>query len=150
MHETIWRGFLLFVWALFAGSAVAATTPPADTLKVDYFSNANTSGAPDASVRLTNPGTAAGNICGSMFVFDENQELTECCSCLLTPDGLRTFSVNVDLTSHPLTGVILATGILKIVSTVPIGGNCPMPSSFSPEPALRAWATHRRNWRAFR
>src|ERR1700683_2607783 len=110
MSETIWRGFLMFVWTLFAGSALAATTPPADTLKVDYFSNANTSGAPDATVRLTNPGTAAGNTCGSIFVFDENQELTECCSCLLTPDGLRTLSVNVDLTSHPLTGVILATG----------------------------------------
>jgi hypothetical protein len=87
----------MFVWTLFAGSALAATTPPADTLKVDYFSNANTSGAPDATVRLTNPGTAAGNMCASMFVFDENQELTECCSCLLTPDGLRTLSVNVDL-----------------------------------------------------
>ena len=85
----------------------AVTTPPADTLKVDYFANANTAGAPDGTLRITHPGTAAGNVCASIFVFDPEQELTECCSCLLTPDGLRTLSVNTNLTGNPLTGVIL-------------------------------------------
>jgi hypothetical protein len=127
--------------ALCAGTAWGQ----ADTLKVDYFSNANTAGAPDGTVRVTNPGTAAGNVCASIFVLDSFQELAECCSCLTTPDGLLTLSVNTDLTSNPLTGVILSTGVIKIVSTIPVGGACPIPSTVKPEPALRAWATHIQN-----
>jgi hypothetical protein len=131
--------------ALCAGSAWASTTPPADTLKVDYFANANTAGAPDGTVRIDNPGTAAGNVCASIFVFDPNQELSECCSCLLTPDGLRTLSVNTDLTSNPLTGVKLTTGVIKIVSTIPVGGACPLPTTVNSTPAIRAWVTHIQN-----
>jgi hypothetical protein len=132
--------------ALCAGSAFAAvTTPPADTLKVDYFANANTAGAPDGTLRVTNPGTAGGNVCASVFVFDPSQELTECCSCLTTPDGLRTFSVNTDITGNPLTGVVLSTGLIKIVSTIPVAGACPVPTKVNPEAALRSWTTHIQN-----
>src|SRR5271169_6792013 len=114
--------------ALCASFAAAAqTTPPADTLKIDYFSNANTAGAPDGTVRLTNPGTSGGSLCAAIFVVDPNQELSECCSCVLSPDGLRTLSVNTDLTGNPLTGVSLSTGAIKIVSVAPVGGNCPLP-----------------------
>ncbi len=127
--------------ALCAGSAMASTAPPpADTLKVDYFSNANTAGAPDGTMRLTNPGTAAGNIWAAIYVFDPQQELTECCECLLTPDGLRTLSVNSDLTANPLTGVTLATGLIKVVSTS--GTN---PARLTPTPAIRSWVTHIQN-----
>lgn len=122
-----------------------ASGPPADTLKVDYFSNANTAGAPDATVRLDNPGTAGGNVCAAIYVFDSNQEMSECCSCLLTPDGLRTLSVNSDLTSNPVTGSSLTTGVIKIASTVASGGSCSLPTSITPTPALRAWVTHIEN-----
>jgi hypothetical protein len=115
----------------------------ADTLKVDYFANANTAGAPDATLRLTNPGTyASGNVCASIFVFDPNQEMSECCSCLLTPDGLRTLSVDGDVTSNPLTGVTLTTGLIKVVSTIPQSGTCPLPTTVHATAALRSWATH--------
>jgi hypothetical protein len=146
MHRTTMLVVCTLALALCAGSAWASTTtPPADTLKVDYFANANTGGAADATVRLTNPGTGAGNVCASIFVFDPRQELTECCSCLLTPDGLRTLSVNTDLTANPLTGKILTTGLIKIVSTIPISGACPLPTRVVPTPALRSWATHIQN-----
>ncbi|HEY6764888.1 MAG TPA: hypothetical protein VI386_08950 [Candidatus Sulfotelmatobacter sp.] len=135
---------LAFTLCVASGWA-ATTTPPADTLKVDYFANANTAGAPDGTLRITHPGTAAGNVCASIFVFDPEQELTECCSCLLTPDGLRTLSVNTDLTSNPLTGVILKTGLLKLVSTIPVSGACPLPTKVNATPALRAWTTHIQN-----
>jgi len=125
--------------------ASGPTTPPADTLKVDYFSNANTAGAPDATVRLDNPGTSGGNICAAIYVFDPQQEMSECCSCLLTPDGLRTLSVNADLTSNPLTGASPTTGVIKIVSTATVGGACPLPTSLTPTAAIRAWATHIEN-----
>jgi hypothetical protein len=123
----------------------AAQTPAADTLKVDYFSNANTGSAPDGTVRVTNPGTAGNNLCAAIFVVDPEQELSECCSCLVTPDGLRTLSVNTDLTGNPLTGVKLTTGAIKLVSTPTRGNLCPTPSAFTPTPAIRAWATHIQN-----
>jgi hypothetical protein len=133
--------------ALFAGYASAATTtPPADTLKVDYFSNANTAGAPDGTLRITNPGTSGGNLCAAIFVYDVYQELSECCSCLTTPNGLLTLSVNTDLTSNPLTGVTLSTGSIRVVSSkVPSSGVCTLPTYVSPTPALRAWTTHIQN-----
>jgi hypothetical protein len=144
----------LLALALCAGFAAASTTPPPDTLKVDYFSNANTAGAPDGTVRLTNPGTyqpasgqvgGGGNICAAIYVFDPQQELSECCSCFLSPDGLRTLSTNADLTRNPLTGVILSTGLIKVVSTPTVGGICPLPTRLYPTPAIRSWGTHIQN-----
>jgi hypothetical protein len=131
--------------ALCAGYAAAATTPPpADTLKVDYFSGANTSGNPDGTVRITNPGTSGGNLCAAIYVYDSFQELSECCSCKVTPNGLLTLSVDTNLTSNPLTGVTLTTGSIRIVaSKVPANGVCPaLPDYVVPTPSVRAWATH--------
>jgi hypothetical protein len=132
---------LALTLALCAGTAAAQ----ADTLKVDYFANANTTGAPDGTVRLTNPGTATANVCADIFVFDPNQEMSECCGCLLTPDGLRTLSVDTDLTHNPLTGVTLTTGVIKVVSAKLVNGSCPTPTNFTPTAALRAWSTHIQN-----
>jgi hypothetical protein len=131
---------------LCVGSALASTTPPADTLKVDYFANANTAGAPDGTVRIDNPGTAGTGLCAAIYVFDAQEEMSECCSCYVSPDDLRTLSVNTDLTSNPLTGVILSGGLVKLVSTTaPASHVCPLPTSLNPTPAIRAWATHIQN-----
>jgi hypothetical protein len=108
----------------------------------DYFSNANTAGAPDGTVRIINPGTSGGNLCADIFVFDPNQELSECCSCTTTPDGELTLSLNTDLTGNPLTGSLLSTGTITIIPAATIGGLCPLPTAMTPEPALTAWATH--------
>lgn len=149
MRRTTMLVLCTLALALCTASAWAGeptvTTPPADTFKVEYFSNANTAGAPDATVRLTNPGTSGGNVCANIFVFDANQELSECCSCFLSPDGLRTLSVNTDLTDNPLTGVTLNTGVIKLISTTLTGGSCPLPTRINATPALRAWGTHIQN-----
>jgi hypothetical protein len=136
---------------LVVGSAWAAdaklATPTPDVLTVDYFANANTSGAPDATVRLVNPGTTYSNLCADVFVFDANEEMSECCSCTITPDGPLTLSVNGDLTSNPLTGVILSNGVIKVVSDhTTRAGTCPLPASnINPTPTLRGWTTHIQN-----
>jgi hypothetical protein len=142
-HSTI----LVLVLVLCAGYAVAATTPPPpDTLKVDYFSNANSAGAPDGTLRLTNPGTYGPSLCADIYVFDSSQEMSECCACYVSPDGLRTLSVNVDITGNPLTGVILNTGVIKIVSSPTKGGICPKyPTSINPVAGIRSWTTHIQN-----
>jgi hypothetical protein len=128
---------------LFAGISQAqtgATTP----YRVDYFANANTGGAPDATLRLDNDGAAIGNVCADIFVFDTNEEMSECCSCLETPDGLRTLSVDADLTANPLTGATLVNGVIKIVAAAPVNDTCPPPSTITllTNGEIQAWATH--------
>jgi len=134
------------VFLLSVGLAWGATppaTPAADTLQVNYFSGANTEGYPDGTVQLDNPGASGGNVCAMIYVFDPDEEMSECCGCTLTPDDLRTLSVNVDLTSNPLRGHagILTTGLIKIVASKPGSGGC-NPEVLAPEPNTRDWGTH--------
>jgi len=130
--------------ASFAVGLSAQTTKTADSFKVDYFSGANSEDVPDGTVRITNVGTntGAGNPSGDMgvviFVFDSDQELTECCGCVITPDGLLTLSINDDLTANPLTGNYLTSGVIKIVGAALTSTT----SSITPLPGIRAWATH--------
>lgn len=145
MHKTLFVLLCALALAFVSVSVWAQTAPLADVLKVDYFANANTAGAPDGTLRIDNPGTSGTNLCAAIYVFDSAQEMSECCSCLETPDGLRTLSVNGDLTSNPLTGVTLANGLIKIVSTRSNGTTCPNPTNLFPTAAVRAWETHIQN-----
>ncbi len=124
-------------------------------LLVDYFANANTFGAPDASVRIVNPGTTddpasngkeAEDLCALIYVFDANQEMSECCGCYVSANGLLTLSVNNNLTANPLLGTKLHTGVIKIVSSTEtkVVFGCD-PTAISATPTLRAWATHVQN-----
>jgi len=89
-----------------------------------YGGPGHSGGAGDELVRLLNvgdfltaivatPATAAadsaltgfviepGALCANIYVFDDDQELQECCSCPVTADGVRTLSTINDLTSNP-------------------------------------------------
>ncbi len=137
--------------ALAAGSQVARAQTT-DVYTVDYFSNANTTLAPDATVRVINPGTLTvtglgpdsgglGNdLCALIYVFDASQHLSECCGCFVSANGLMTLSVNANLTKNPLLGFPLHTGVIKIVSSHFITP-CDA-TTITPEETLRAWATH--------
>ena len=125
------------------GNTATATVIVLAPSLINYFFNANTHGAPDGTLRITNPGTAAGgNLCADIFVFDTNQELSECCSCMTTPDDLLTLSLNTDLTGNPLTAKLLATGMITIVPATTQAGACPLPTTVTPEPVLQSWSTH--------
>ena len=94
-------------------------------LSVNYFANNGVAGAPDATVRVTNPGTAnGGNLCAMVYVFDNDQQMDECCGCITTPDGLRTFSVTKDLTSNPLVGTVVNNGDIKLLAWNVNGSPC--------------------------
>ena len=69
--------------ALNAAYASASTTPGPDTFKVDYFSNANTSSAPDATVHLTNPGLAATYAPPSTFLIPIKRSRSAAAVCSL-------------------------------------------------------------------
>ncbi len=113
---------------------------------VTYYSNANTANAPDATLRIINDGSTAGNLFADIYVFDDSEELQECCGCVITPDGLLSESVNKNLTANPLTGIKPTRGVIKVIT------DSGVTSSVSESPAnagliplstgLSGWATH--------
>ena len=110
---------------------------------VGYFANANASGAPSAQLRLTNDGAdSAANLCANIYVFDTAEEMQECCSCEITPDGYLDLSVNTNLINNILDhGTKPTRGIIKVVSSyVPIGG-C-NPTSYAVTDGIKGWLTH--------
>lgn len=122
-----------------AGSANVTVKP---VLAVSYFSHAHTFGVADATVRLANPGVTGGNLCAEIYVFDNSQQLSECCGCVVSPDGLRTLSVNRDLTGNPLTGVVSTTGVVKMVPADAIVNPSCNPTAIAPKASLAAWSTN--------
>jgi len=132
---------LVVVGLVTIGAGVASAQ---DVYKINYFSN-NAAPAPDATVRISNPGLTYGNLCAMVYVFDSDQQLTECCGCVETHNGLRTISVRNNLTSNPLTGVKSTNGVIKVVSAAVNNSPCDPTSNVKPTSNLRAWVTHIQN-----
>ena len=120
-----------------------------------YGGPGHSGGAGDALVRIVNSGNFTspalmGDICANIYVFDDVQELQECCSCDLSANSLRTISVINDLTSNPLTGGSLEAGVIKIVGVPPLAVGpdeaslCPSSETFPAplEEGLHAWINH--------
>jgi hypothetical protein len=173
------------IWGLFAvavilmcltstGFAQSTTSEgPSDAYYLGYYGNANM-GFPTAEVNIVNPGSTGGysvfdptapgpygDLCANIYVFTSDQEMVECCSCFISPNGLRTLNIDVDLTSNPLTSTPPHTGLIKIVSSTidPSQGDgaCAGVSTnpagkseftdeagvpYGPEGSLRTWDTH--------
>jgi hypothetical protein len=105
------------------------------------------SGAPDATVRIDNPGLTYGNLCAMIYVFAADQQMAECCGCMQTHNNLTTYSVSTNLASpaKTLTGEFTPSGVIKIISAAPVGGVCDPTSGVTPKANLRAWGTHVQN-----
>ena len=122
---------LLVLVALLAMAAlpmVAQSGPITGPYLVDYFSN---TAAADQSIRLVNFGangtpltSPTGDVCANIYVFDANQEMIECCSCRITPNGVLRFSLGVNSFLNDVTGVIPTSGDVKILSTNGTGTTC--------------------------
>jgi hypothetical protein len=135
--------------AMGAGIALAQTQT--DVYKVNYFSNnlyILTSGGvgfppnlPTADVRITNPGLTYGNLCAMIYVFDQDQQMTECCGCSVSHNGLLTLTVP-GLTLNPLTGVVSHNGVIKVVSAAVNDSPCDPTANVKPTANLRVWVTH--------
>lgn len=154
LSESIWnatrtsRFLAVSITFTFAAATGAYAQESAKTF--GYYTNANTTGVPDARMSVVNPGSVngfspAGDLCANIYVFRSDQQMMECCSCKVTPDGLRTFSVNMDLTNNPLVAAAPQTGAIKIVSSaVPAGGSCNniAGTAYKASGLLGAWITH--------
>jgi hypothetical protein len=84
----------------------------------DSVINITNSGANGASLTGPGFGGAAGNLCVNVYAFSPDEQLVSCCSCLVTPNGLVSLSVNNDLISNTLTGVRPSSVVIKLVSIV--------------------------------
>jgi hypothetical protein len=133
------------VLAVSLGTSVAQAANTADNYyAVGYYTNAHAAGAPDAQLRLTNDGSTETNLCANVYVFNTDEEMEECCSCAVTPNGYLDLDVNSDLTGNPLGGGLKPSrGIIKVVSSVDTG-TC-SPTSYVPVGGIRGWLTQIQN-----
>ena len=176
------------IWGLFAVAVILMCSTSTgfaqstahegdnDAYYLGYYGGANM-GLPPAEVAILNPGSSGGysyfdptapgpygDLCANIYVFTSDQEMVECCSCFISPNGLRTLDIDKDLTKNPLTSTPPHTGLIKIVSseidTSQSGdGACNGSVSnnqlrsvftdvatqpFYPEGSLRTWSTHNR------
>jgi hypothetical protein len=144
MFKSLAFGAMAAALILALGSTTAVAQD--NIFAVSYFSNAHVATAPDAALRLVNDGTVsdsspAGDLCASVYVFDSAEQLNECCSCRITPNGILSLSVNTNLTSNTLTGKTPTRGIVKVVSSKLSGGTCDA-KAVAPQTGIRGWITH--------
>ena len=99
----------------------------------------------DAAIRITNTGSTGQNLCAMVYVFDQDQQMAECCGCLISPDGLRTFSLQKDFLSNPLTGTSPVAGSVMIVPADPSSNPSCNAASITPWGLAVAWTTHLQN-----
>ena len=102
----------------------------------------------EETVSITNPGAVGGSspggdLCADIYVFKSDQQMSECCGCKVTPDGLLTLGLRSNLLRSPLTGIAGTSGTIKIVSSATSAGGCNAAQPI-PVPWLNAWATHLR------
>jgi hypothetical protein len=95
----------------------------------------------DTTFRFTNPGSDEPNLCAMAYVFDQNQQMAECCGCLISQNGLRTLSLSRDLISNPLTGTPPVTGSVLLVTADYVSNPSCNASSITPAGMAIAWAT---------
>jgi trimeric autotransporter adhesin len=131
------------ITAAAAGVSATANIVVVPDATVNYFDLSGTAVSGSANtVRLTNPGTTGENLCAMIYVFDQNQELTECCGCTITDSGLRTLSLSTDLTSNPLTGTPPPNGAVKVVASDPTNNPQCDPRSLTPAGRILGWGTN--------
>ena len=128
--------FLTLVALLVAVSGNAFAQGDNSVYFVTYYSN-NVTAAPDETVRFINDGDSGANLYAAFYVFDDSQELAECCACVITPDGLLSESVRSNLTANPITGKVPKVGVIKTISS-----SSSDPTNVKPVSGLRGWATH--------
>jgi trimeric autotransporter adhesin len=79
-----------------------------------------------------------GTVWASIYVFNDSQEMEECCSCPITPDGVLSESLNTDLTANTMTGrQALTRGVIKVISSTSSD-----PTHNVQKSGLSGWMTH--------
>jgi len=121
----------------FTGKANVVVRPVA---LVSYFSGA--SSKTDTTVRMVGTSRIDAEICTMVYVFNQDQQMSECCGCQVSREGLRTLSLQHDLVSNPLTGITPKTGTVVLVTSASNANTSCNPAVITPAGFGDAWATH--------
>ncbi len=174
------RGIVLIL-AIVALSAVAFGQPGAipapvnpgvlmDSFQINYLPSPVGGGTPGGYIDITNAGqlgapafgpnspVKTGNICVNVYTFTADEQESECCSCLVTPNALVHLTA-ADLVGNPGNGVTPTLGlVVKLLATIP-GTSSQSPGTnagpftnsvcnaaypftgINLAPGMRAWAT---------
>ncbi len=120
--------------------------PGAPQARPDSFVNISNTGA-RGGVTDTSGTTASigGAICVNVYTFNYDEQMASCCSCPVTPNGLVSLSVQQDLISKTLTPAKPSSAVIKLLSTVPVGGTCNLSAAgvatATLAPGMVAWGT---------
>lgn len=157
MSQTRGSGWLSYIGVMIgvvclAGMLYAQTPTP---YAVTYYNNSNP--VPDSTFHIVNPGydvttldpngkPTSGYLCAMIYVFNNDEQLEECCGCLLTADSEITLSLNKDLLKNPVNGVnVTQHGVVKIISATENNAPCDPTADvnpITPVTELQAWGTH--------
>ena len=131
-----------------------------------YGGAGSSGGVGDALLRIVNAGNfevatggcsghridklpRSGDVCANIYVFNDIQEMEECCQCNLSANSLRTISVINDLLKNPFTGSeSTEAGVIKILGVRPLTQGPPSVCNHSTTVPLRladglhAWVNH--------
>ncbi len=142
MRENMCRMMVLAAVALaIVIGATTRTVAQDDVYALGYYANAKASGAPDAQLRLSNDGATESNLWADIYVFNNDEQMQECCSCEVTPDGYLDLDVNHDLLGNELTPErATSRGIIKVISSATPGPTVPVPTI-----GIRGWLTQIQN-----
>jgi hypothetical protein len=153
----MYRRNIFLATAAFPLAALAQLSPTSVILdspfQVRYASNMNVgdsviniinTGARGAGLAYGTSAAITGAICVSVYAFSPDEQMMSCCSCPLTPNGLIFLSARQDLINNiGLTPAFPTAIVIKLLATVPVGGNCRL-SAMAPgalTSGLVAWGT---------
>jgi hypothetical protein len=100
-------------------AANVAPTSPSDS-----YVNITNTGARGAALQSGVAASITGSICANVYAFSPDEQMVSCCSCPVTPNGLRSLSAKRDLLSNTLTPAVPSSIVIKVLGTVPVGGSC--------------------------
>jgi hypothetical protein len=111
----------------------------------DSVVNLTNSGARGADLQSGTSASITGSICVNVYAFSPDEQMVACCSCPVTPNGLRALSAQRDLISNTLTPAVPTSIVIKLLATVPVGGSCNNSAAgvvgAALAPGMLAWGT---------
>ena len=133
----MYLGYLRTALCVAVALSTTALAQPNVTLdspfQVRYASNLNVG---DSVINITNTGargaglqagttaSITGSICANVYAFSPDEQMIACCSCPVTPNGLRSLSAQQDLINNTLTPAVPTSIVIKLLASAPVGGSC--------------------------
>jgi hypothetical protein len=144
LRNTVLATFALSMAAFAQGTDHFFQVRYASNLNVgDSVINITNSGAQGAGLNAGTSASTTGALCVNVYAFSPDEQMISCCSCPVTPNGLVSLSARQDLISNTLTPAVPTSIVVKLYSTLPVGGSCSN-SAAAPGTAatgLLAWGT---------